>query len=316
MNLRFLRTFVGIADNAGFARAAARLNLTQSAASRQIQALEDELGLRLFARIGRSARLTPEGEDLLLRSRRLLFDADALGQRASALRTGEVGVLRVGATTQIIENLLADFVSRYRKRRAGVEVHLLEDGGARLPGRLERGDIDVAVMPAGEDRFRGRLLFPFHVLAVMPQSHRLSRRAVLDVTELADEPLLRLSSSFASHGWFEAACQVAHIRPRVLFESAAPQTLIALALSGHGVALVPSPVRIPRTGVRAAVVVHRGAPIGRWAVAAWDGQRYLPPYAVQFVEELAVHCRRSYPGHEYSRRAPALPRPKVTVGSA
>ena len=61
MNLRFLRTFVAIADHAGFARAAARLNLTQSAASRQIQALEDELGLRLFARIGRSARLTAEG---------------------------------------------------------------------------------------------------------------------------------------------------------------------------------------------------------------------------------------------------------------
>jgi len=97
MNLRFLRTFVAIADNDGFARAAARLNLTQSAASRQIQALEDELGLRLFARIGRNVRLTAEGEDLLTRSRRLLFDAEALGQRATALKTGEVGVLRVMA---------------------------------------------------------------------------------------------------------------------------------------------------------------------------------------------------------------------------
>ena len=153
MNLRFLRTFVAIADNAGFARAAARLNLTQSAASRQIQALEDELGLRLFARIGRSVRLTREGEDLLVRSRQLLFDADALGQRASALKTGEVGVLRVGATPQVIESLLADFLLRYRKRYGGVEVHLVEDGGSRLPDRLARGDIDVALMPAGEDRF-------------------------------------------------------------------------------------------------------------------------------------------------------------------
>ena len=119
MNLRFLRTFVEIADNAGFARAATRLNLTQSAASRQIQALEDELGLRLFTRAGRRARLTPEGADLLIRSRRLLFDADAIGQRASALKTGDVGVLRVGATPQVIENLLADFLSRYRKRHAG-----------------------------------------------------------------------------------------------------------------------------------------------------------------------------------------------------
>src|SRR5215213_794398 len=103
MNLRFLRTFVAIADNAGFARAAARLNVTQSAASRQIQALEDELGLPLFARIGRTVRLTREGEDLLARSRRLLSDAEAIGQRASALKTGEVGVLRVAATPQVIE---------------------------------------------------------------------------------------------------------------------------------------------------------------------------------------------------------------------
>ena len=311
MNLRFLRTFVAIADNAGFARAAARLNLTQSAASRQIQALEDELGLRLFARIGRSVRLTPEGEDLLVRSRRLLFDAEALGQRANALKTGDVGVLRVGGTPQMIENVLAGFLPRYRKRHAGVEIHLVEDGGSRLPGRLERGDIDVALMPAGEDRFHGRLLFPFHVLAVIPQRHRLSPRAVLDVTELADEPLLRLSSSFASHGWFEAACQIGHIRPRVVLESTAPQTLIALARAGHGIAVVPSPVRIPRVGVRVAVVVHRRAPVGRWAVAAWDPERFLAPYAVHFVEELVNHCARGYPGIEHVRRAPALPRPNA-----
>ena len=177
MNLRFLRTFVAIVDNGGLARAAARLNLTQSAASRQIQALEGELGLRLFARIGRGMRLTSEGEDLLERSRRVLSDVVGLGERASALKSGEVGVLRVGATPQTIETLLAEFLSRYRKRHIGVDIHLVEDGGARLPGRLERGDIDVAIMPAGDDRFRGRLLYPMHVLAVLPQRHSLSRRA-------------------------------------------------------------------------------------------------------------------------------------------
>jgi DNA-binding transcriptional LysR family regulator len=313
MNLRFLRTFVEIADSAGFARAATRLNLTQSAASRQIQALEDELGLRLFTRTGRSVRLTSEGEDLLMRSRRLLFDADAIGQRASALKTGEVGVLRVGATPQVIENLLADFLLRYRKRHAGVEVHLVEDGGSRLPGRLERGDINVALMPADENRFSGRILYPMYVLAVFPAGHRLSRCKVLEVVELANEPLLRLTSSFASHGWFESACHVAHIRPRVLLESVAPQTLIALARTGHGVAVVPSPVKIPRSGVRAAVLLHRGVSIGRWTVLAWDSQRFLPPYAVQFAEELVAHCQRGYPGQEYAERAPPLTRPRVAI---
>jgi LysR family transcriptional regulator, cyn operon transcriptional activator len=311
MNLHFLRTFVAIVDNAGVARAAARLNLTQSAASRQIQALENELGLQLFARIGRNVRLTREGEDLLLRSRRLLADVAALGERASALKRGDVGVLRLGATPQVIETLLAGLLPRYRKRHSGVEVHLVEDGGTRLPTRLEHGDIDLAIMPAGEDRFRARLLYPMHVLAVLPQRHRLSRFKVLEVTDLADEPLLRLTSSFASHRWFEAACQVAHVRPRVLFESVVPQTLIALAQAGHGIAVVPSPVRIPRAGVRVAAAVHRGVPIGQWAVAAWEPQRFLPPYAEEFIEEVVAHCQSDYPGRAYAQRAPALPKPKV-----
>jgi LysR family cyn operon transcriptional activator len=166
-------------------------------------------------------------------------------------------------------------------------------------------------MPAGEDRFSGRLLYPMHLLAVLPRRHRLSRRAVLEVAELADEPLLRLTPGFASHGWFEAACQIAHIRPRVLLESVAPQTLIALAQAGHGIAVVPSPVRIPRTGIRVAVVVHRRVPIGRWTLAAWDPQSFLAPYGMQFVEELVGHCARGYPGSEYVRRAPALPKPNA-----
>src|SRR3954468_5801139 len=103
------------------------------------------------------------------------------------------------------------------------------------------------------------------------------------------------------------------IRPRVLLESGVPQTLIALARAGHGVAVLPSAARVHGVGVRVAVVVHRRVSIGRWAVAAWDAQRVLPRYAAQFVEELAAQCRRNYPNREYVRRAPPLPRPKEQV---
>ena len=153
MNLRFLRTFVAIADSSGFARAATRLNLTQSAVSRQIHVLETELGVQLFDRIGRRVKLTAQGEDLLVRSRRLLSDAESLGERARALKSGHIGVLRIGGAPQIMENLLADFAQRYRKRHPGVEVHFVEDQGARLSGRLERGDMHVAVLPESDDRF-------------------------------------------------------------------------------------------------------------------------------------------------------------------
>src|SRR2546422_915813 len=127
MNFRHLRAFVMIADVGGFARAAARLNVSQPALSRQIHALETELGLPLFDRIRRRVQLTSEGEDLLRRSRRLLAEADSLGERARSLKSGETGILRVGATPQTIENLIADFLTHYRRRHPGVEVHLVED---------------------------------------------------------------------------------------------------------------------------------------------------------------------------------------------
>lgn len=310
MNLRHLRTFVAIADAGGVARAAGRLNLTQPTASRQIHALEAELGLPLFDRIGRRVRLTPEGENLLQHGRSLLADAESFGARARALKSGHTGILRVGATPQAIESQLVEFLARYRRRHPGVEVHLVEDGGARLPSRIERGDVHLAIMPEGDGRFHGRLLSPNYLLALLPKGHRLSRRATLDVADLRDESLLVQGRGFASREWFYAACQVAHMRPHVVFESTTPQTLIALAAGGFGVAVVPAGVLIPPGKIHAAPLLHRGSPIGRWRMIAWDPQRFLPAYAEWFVKEIVVYSRSNYPNRHLIRRAPPLPRPE------
>jgi len=310
MNLRRLHAFITIADAGGFARAADRLNLSQPALSRQIHALEAELGISLFDRIGRRAHLTSEGEDLLRYSRHLLAEADSLGERARLLRSGETGILRVGATPQVIENLVASFLTQYGRRHPGVEVHLVEDGGVRLHGHLERGDIHLALTAAAGTRFQERLLYPMHLLAVLTPRHRLGRRSVLEVAELANEPLLLLRRDFGSREWFEMACQMAHIRPRVLLESAAPHTLVALVASDYGIAILPSNAQVPRGIVRAVPLVHRGASVGRWANIAWDPRRFLAPYAEQFVSEIVAYCRHCYPGRDLIRRTPPLPRPK------
>jgi len=314
MNFRHLRAFASVADAGGIARAATRLHVSQPALSRQIQGLEAELGVPLFDRVGRRVRLTSAGEDLLGRSRRLLAQADSLAERALSLKTGETGILRVGTTPQVIENLLASFLTHYRRRHPGVEVHLVEDGGVRLHGRLERGDAHLIMAPAGDMRFRDRLLYPMHLLAALPPGHRLSRRATLEVADLADEPLLLLRRDFASRAWFDTACQAAHVRPRVLLESAAPHTIVALAGSDYGIAILPSTVHVPPGMARALPLVHRGKSLGRWAGIAWDPQRFLPPYAEQFVKELVAHARRDYPGRDFVKRAPPIPRPKESGG--
>src|SRR5262245_6027201 len=191
MNLRHVQTFVRIAEAGSIARAGARLTVSQPAASRQILALEAELQVRLFDRIGRRLRLTAEGEDLLRQSRRLLVEADALNARARALNGGETGILRVGATSMVIENTLSVFLRHYQRRHPGVEVDFVEDGGLRLLSRLEQGDFHLALV-VPDERFRCKLLYPSYNLAVLPSKHRLAHRRVLEVEQLADEPLLLL----------------------------------------------------------------------------------------------------------------------------
>jgi LysR family transcriptional regulator, cyn operon transcriptional activator len=309
MNLGQLRTFAAVVDAGGIHRAAARINLSQPAVSRQINALEDALGIPLFDRIGRRLKLTAEGEGLLRLGRRLLGEVEAFNERASALKKGETGILRVAATPMVIENTLSPFLGRYRRRYPGVEVQLVEEGGVAMPRRLESGDVHLALMALDDDRFGIRLLYPVRGVAVVANEHRLVGRRTIEIAELADEPLLLLRNEFASRDWFETACRVARVRPRVLLESGAPHTSIALAAAGYGIAVVPSTVVIPAGQVRGIPLTQRGSAVGRWLRIAWQPQRFLSVFAERFIAELRVHCRRGYPGREFNRHAPALPRP-------
>jgi LysR family transcriptional regulator, cyn operon transcriptional activator len=311
MNFRQLKTLIAVADTGGVALAVEQLPLSQPAASRQIQALEAELGVPLFNRVGRRLRLTAEGEEIVRRARRLLHDADSLRDRANAMKGGLTGTLRVGGSPQSIETVLAPFARHFRRRHPSIEVHFLEDGGARIHDQLEDGAAQLVVTSVSNEAFIARLLFPVCVLAVVAPAHPLGRQPAVEVADLADVPLLMLQRSFAARGWFDAQCHNADVNPPILLESSAPATLMALAASGDGAAIVPSHGSIPRSGVKAIPVIYHGKPIGRWIQVAWDRRRFFPPFAQHFVEELVAHVLRNYPGRDVLKRVPPLQRPKL-----
>src|SRR5262245_38770068 len=228
MELRHLRYFVSVAEADNISRAALRVHVSQPALSRQIRDLETELGVRLFDRVGRRIRLTPEGADVLRRAREILMHADVLSQRARALGRGTVGLLRVGATPQLIQSPLSAFLVRYQRSRPEIDVRLTEDGGVRLLDLLQQGELHVALSAvAGSSRLAHRLLFPIRVLALAADTTRWARRRTVEVKDLAGEPLLLLQRRFTSRQLFEAACRIAHIEPRVVLETDDPHSLIA-----------------------------------------------------------------------------------------
>ena len=309
MKLQHLHTFVITAEAGSIARAGRRLSVSQPAASRQILALEAELGIRLFDRIGRRLRLTAEGADLLRQARRLLGEADLLNARARALKGGDSEILRVGATPMVIENTLAPFLAGYQRRHPGVEVDFIEDGGLRLLARLEEGQVHLALV-VPDNRFHSRLLYPSYNLAVLSAKHPLARRRVLDVEDLADEPLLLLQRGFGSRDWFDGACNIAHIRPRV----ASGERCAAYPHSARRAALRrcdrPLHGSASPASLRGLPLLQRGTALGRWLTVAWDPRRPLAAYAQHFVDELAAYCERQYPGRDFVRVTPPPPRPK------
>lgn len=311
MELRHLRYFVAVAEAGAFSRAAGRLRITQPALWRQVHDLEVELGVRLFERAGRRIHLTSEGEGLVGRSREILDGVDQLAERARVMRRGEIGSLRVGASPQVIQSVLAPFLARYLRSRPGIDVHLVEEGGVRTAGLVERGEVHLALaLRRSDDQLHGRLLFPVRVLVAVAPLHPLARRATIDVGDLHEERVLLLRQGFGTREMFDGACRIAHVHPRTVLEAGDPQSLIALAETGRGIAIVPSTVRFTGRRIRAAPLLHAGASLGLWGWIVWDPRRSLPSHARSFIEGLVQHTSRNYPGRAFERRAPPVPRPK------
>ncbi len=288
-DLKQLRSFVIVAEEGNLSRAATRLHVSQPALSRRIHELEQGLGLALFEHVGRRLRLTGAGEVFLSHCRDLVARAEALDEHVATLTGGDVGVLRVGASPPILELLFPELLARYRRAFPNVDVQLVENGGIELLRQLEQGEVHLAVssFPTGE-QLEGRLLGAVPVVAAATRSHRLSGSGPVDLGELVDEPLLLLRRGFYTRDVFDGACGLAHLRPQVALESAAPQTLLALAEADFGVAVIPSTVRFDPYSVCIRPIVRGRVPLEKRLSINWARARHMPRYAEAFVTEFAA----------------------------
>jgi len=290
MDVRRLRSLLAVHDWGSVSEAARQLHMTQPALSRQIKEVEADLGVPLFERVGRGMVATGEGEELLRHGRSLLDQIEALEEHARMLAHGEAGVLRVGATPQTIESLLAPFVGAYRRAHAKVRVRLVEGGGIEQLDLLERGQVHLAItaMTGDPDVFVTRTLGHVNLLVAHDPRIRLANAGAtsIELSALDDLPLLLLARRFASREFFEAACRLADRRPEPYMESAAPHTLLALAEVGLGVAVLPSNVRLRGWRLDTLRLAHEGEALRLPFGITWRRHRRLPRYAEAFVEEL------------------------------
>lgn len=296
MDLKHLRTFVTVAEAGTVSGAAVLLHISQPALSRQVSDLEQEFGLKLFERIGRRLMLTPVGEQLVEDSRHVLGQAGALGERVSLLRRGDAGVLKVAAPPQTIESVLSTFLVRYAKRFPNVSVKLFEALGRDQSLMLERGEVHMGIRhDPGDPRFESMVLPPDEVLAACNLHMDFGARGTVDIGHVAAYPLLLLQPGYSIRRLFDAACRIADVQPNILLESRSPQTLLALAEDGHGIAIIPSLLRTERYDLKIVRVTHRRRPLQEKYAIQWDKRRPIPLYASHFCSALADYMREVLP---------------------
>ena len=197
MELRHLRYFLAVGEALNFTKAAAQLRVAQPALSRQVQDLEDEIGVDLLRRSPRGVILTAEGKLFLEEVRELLKRADESVEKVRALARGEYGELHIGYAPSPTVEILPPALAAFQKAVPRVKVLLHDLSSDELIAGLQNATLELAVMvyqPTGEQNvgIQFELLRTYPLCVAMTATHPIARLKSITLEKLAAEPLVGL----------------------------------------------------------------------------------------------------------------------------
>ena len=242
LSLSRIRSFVAIAEERQFRRAAERIGISQPALSGQLRELEQFLGTALLSRTTRSVLLTSEGEKFLHRARKLLADLDSAVHEVrdhALLRRGRLAVASIpSAASRILPGVLAAFTDRY----PGIDVQMIELGSTAVERCVASGEADLGIAPA-PDR-KSELDFTFlmqdRFFGIVPKTNPLARQKRVRLQALLEYPLIATVPGTSIRATMERICREHGKTLRIAHSVTQHQTIVAMVASNLGVALLPS----------------------------------------------------------------------------
>jgi LysR family transcriptional regulator, hydrogen peroxide-inducible genes activator len=241
-----------VADSESFSRAAEQSHVSQPSLSQQILKLEDELGARLFDRLGRSVRLTDLGKTFLPRARAVLRELEAARGDVVERKESVGGSICIGVIPTIAPYFLPAQLTFLSRRFPQARVTVVEEITPVLLERLRASVVDVAVLalPIRGHEFETFPLLKEHLFAALPKKHKYSKRASISLKELRAEAFLLLRDGHCFRDTAVAACDRARLHPQIVFESGQFSSILSMVGAGMGVSIVPEMAVEKRTGCR------------------------------------------------------------------
>jgi DNA-binding transcriptional LysR family regulator len=286
MQLHQLRYVVCVAEEGRFTRAAARLHVAQPSVSSAVAALEYELGAPLFHRDHNQVTLTGAGEVFLPWARQVLADCEAGATAVRDMLGLQRGRLVLGATPSLTTNLLPALLARFHAEHPGLELTVHEAGSQDLVDRLEKGEMDLAVVILPVDRpwVESAELMEEELVLAVDRQHPLAHRRSIRVAELEHVPLVMFKDGYDLREATLAACRQAGFSPVMAMQGLEMDGALALAGAGAAAAVVPESVIPPSGPLRG--LRFRGAVLKRTVGLASRKDRPFTPSAQAFVDAL------------------------------
>lgn len=265
---RELRSFLVLAEQLHFGRAAKLLHISQPALSKQIKGLEEKIGGPLLVRNRRDVRLTATGTLLYGEARRIVRDLDSLFDATQAAVRGEAGRLRVAVGIATVHSLVPPALRKFREAHPRVEIQIGDMSTPRQIDALLAGEVDVGFLrlPVRHAQLIVRKVLKEQLTIVASSSFR----GPLTLEHIAQQPFIvigrEVSTTYYDHCM--RLCASAGFSPRIAQEARDMFTLLNLVRAGMGVALVPRSAKQMRvSGVRFSDITRREA---EWDVGvAW-----------------------------------------------
>ena len=241
MELHQLRYLCAIVDTGSFSRAAESCHVAQPSLSQQISKLEDELGTRLFDRLGRSVRLTDAGRTFLPHARTVLHQTELARSEVDGRRRDARGTVVVGVIPTIAPYYLPQRVTEFTRRFPEATLRVVEETTPVLLESLRSFAVDIAIvsLPLPKREFETTPLLTERLYAALPSNHPRAGASGIALRELRDERFVMLRDSHCFREISLAACNRAHLHPRIAFESNQISSLLGMVAAGVGISLVP-----------------------------------------------------------------------------
>lgn len=289
LELRQIKYFIEVAKREHVTKAAENLHVAQSAVSRQIVNLEKELGVDLFIRKGRSVKLTAVGKVFLEHIELAMKAIDDATQVVDEYLDPKKGTIHIGFPSSLTTYILPTAISAFREKYPDVQFSLNQSSYHGLTEAVTKGEVNIALLgpvPTDLEEMEGTVLFNEKMVALLPLTHRLAKKADISLYELKDDSFVLFPEGYILRESVVEHCERINFSPKVSFEGEDIDTIKGLVSAGLGISIIPEITLVDTLPRQTVMIPVTDPPFTRTVGMVISKTRHLLPTEKLFYDFL------------------------------